>query len=152
MDAIALLKADHTNVERLFKQIEAAEPGQHPKIFEEINANLQAHAHIEETIFYPALQEDADEALLEITSEALQEHQQMKVSLGELSVAAADASKFEPLLVKLIEDVRHHVEEEEGEMFPMVEEQFTEDSLEALGEQMQAEKDNFQSSAESAYA
>lgn len=152
MDAIALLKDDHAVVEELFQQVESTDPTEHPAIFDEINANLQAHAHIEETIFYPSLQNDGDEALIELTSEAIQEHQQMKSFLGELSVAAADAGKFEPLLVKLIEDVRHHVEEEEGEMFPMVEDQFDADTLDAWGAQMQAEKENFQTSAESAYA
>jgi hemerythrin-like domain-containing protein len=65
---------------------------------------------------------------------------------------SSDAGKFEPLLVKLIEDVRHHVEEEEGTMFPAVRDQFDSDVLEKWGAQMQAEKDNFESSTESAYA
>ena len=152
MNAIELLTADHEVVDGLFERIEEEDASEHPAIFAQIKAELEAHAHIEESIFYPALQEDGDEALVELTSEALQEHSQMKVFLGELDAVQSDSDKFEPLLTKLIEDVRHHVEEEEGEMFPMVTEQFEDDALETLGLQMQAEKDRFQSSAESAYA
>lgn len=152
MNAIELLTTDHEAVEALFQQVESTDPSEHPAIFEQINAELQAHAHIEETIFYPSLQEEGSDELVEITSEALQEHQQMKTFLGELSVAASDAEIFEPLLTKLIQDVRHHVEEEEGEMFPMVEDEFEEATIEAWGDQMQQEKDRFNSSTESAYA
>lgn len=152
MDAIELLKADHEVVEGLFEEVEGSDPDEHPVIFAQIKAELQVHAHIEETIFYPSLQEDGDEKLVELVSEALKEHSQMKVFLGELAAVAADINKFEPLLVKLIEDVRHHVEEEEGVMFPSVEGQFEADTLETWGTQMEAEKENFQNSAESAYA
>ena len=152
MNAIELLKADHQVVEGLFEEVEDTEAGDHPAIFERIKAELTVHAHIEESIFYPALQEDGDEVLVELTSDALKEHAQTKVFLGELDVVASDIDKFEPLLIKLIEDVRHHVEEEEGELFPAVEEQFDVEVLETWGNQMQAEKDRFQESSESAYA
>jgi len=148
MNALELLKTDHEEVEALFQEAEAASDGSdRSDIFVEIKANLQAHAYIEEAIFYPALQNDGDEALIEITSEALQEHTQAKLALGELSVV--DDERFDGLLTKLIEDVRHHVDEEEGEMFPMVEAQFDEDALEALGSQMELEKERFQISGES---
>ena len=71
------------------------------------------------------------------------------MALGELSVV--DDERFDGLLTKLIEDVRHHVDEEEGEMFPMVEFQFDQDALEALGRQMELEKQRFQMSGESIY-
>jgi hemerythrin superfamily protein len=152
MNAIELLTADHELVDGLFERIEKEDASEHPAVFAQIKAELEAHAHIEESIFYPALQEDGDEALVELTSEALQEHAQVKVFLGELDAVQSDSDKFEPLLTKLIEDVRHHVEEEEGEMFPMVKDQFDDDALETLGLQMQAEKDRFQTSTESAHA
>lgn len=152
MNAIELLEADHQTVEELFEKVEASDANEHPGIFKQIKMELDAHAHIEESIFYPSLQADGDEALIELTSEALKEHAQTKVFLGELAATASDPDRFEPLLTKLIEDVRHHVEEEENEMFPSVEEQFDETTLEDWGIQMQAEKDRFQESAESAYA
>ena len=152
MNAIAVLEADHKAVERLFAQVEESDTKEQISIFQQIKYELEAHAHIEEAIFYPSLQADGDEELIELTAEAIQEHMQMKTFLGQLSSSASDPEKFEPLLIKLIEDVRHHVEEEEGEMFPVVEEQFDEDTLETWGTQMQDEKERFQSSAESAYA
>jgi iron-sulfur cluster repair protein YtfE (RIC family) len=152
MNAIELLIADHEAVEELFQQVETSDATEHPEIFKEIKRSLEAHAHIEESIFYPSLQEEGDEALVELTSEALKEHSQAKVTLGELAAVASDTEKFEPLLVKLIEDVRHHVEEEEGEMFPAVTGQFDDETLEKWGSQMETEKDRFQESAESAYA
>lgn len=75
----------------------------------------------------------------------------MKCFLGELAAVSADASKFEPLLTKLIEDVRHHVKEEEGEMFPSVRKLFSADALDALGAQMEGEKKRFQASNETIY-
>ena len=152
MNAIELLKNDHETVEALFQEVEASDAGEHPNLFGEIKAALETHAHIEESIFYPSLQEEGDEELVELVSEALKEHSQMKVFLGELAAVISDTDKFEPLMDQLIADVRHHVLEEEGEMFPAVEGQFDEDTLEMWGGQMQAEKDRFQESSESAYA
>lgn len=117
------------------------------KLFDVIKTELETHAHLEETIFYPAVQEDGDKELVELTSEAIKEHLDIKAMLGELAVT--DEDSFDALLVKLIEDVRHHVSEEEGEMFPAVESQFSADGLEKLGTQMQAEKERFKASAES---
>ncbi|MEO5859034.1 MAG: hemerythrin domain-containing protein [Pyrinomonadaceae bacterium] len=152
MNAIQLLKADHDTVEELFGTVEATERPDHARIFTEIKAELEAHAHIEETIFYPALQEQSSDDLLDLVSDALKEHQQAKAFLGELSVAAEDSDRFEGLLTKLIEDVRHHVREEEDEMFPLVESEFAEEAIDQLGAQMAAEKDRFNSSTESAHA
>jgi hemerythrin superfamily protein len=148
MNALDLLIADHKKVEALFQQAETTgDGGDRTDIFVEIKANLQAHAYVEEAIFYPALQNDGDDALIELTSEALQEHTQTKIALGELSVIEGD--RFDGLLTKLMEDVRHHVDEEEGEMFALVEAQFDEDTLEAWGTQMEREKERFQLSGES---
>ena len=152
MNAIELLKADHKVVEGLFKEVEGSDAGEHPRLFKQIKAELDVHAHIEEAIFYPSIQEDGDEALVELTSDALKEHAQMKVFVGELAAVISDTGKFEPLLVKLIEDVRHHVEDEESDMFPAVEDQFDAETIGTWGDQMQAEKDRFQESSESAYA
>jgi len=152
MNAIALLEADHKTVEALFTKVESTGENEHPALFEQIKTELEAHAYVEETIFYPAIQEDGDEELRELTSEAKQEHLQMKNFLGELSVVAADQEKFESLLATLISDTRHHVEEEEGQMFPMVRAQFDAATIEEWGGQMEAEKARFQASTESFHA
>lgn len=152
MNAIKLLMADHKEVERLFKECEPAKGAKKRTIFIQIRAALESHAYIEETIFYPTLQSDGDKVLVELTSEAVKEHMDMKCFLGELTAVMSDVTKFEPLLTKLIEDVRHHVKEEEGIMFPKVEKRFGADDLEMLGEQMQSEKLRFQASPETIFA
>ena len=148
MNAIELLTADHKVVDKLFKQVEATDQSEHPAIFEQIKTELDTHAHIEDTIFYPSLQVGGDDAVKELVAEAIQDHMQMKTVLGELAVLVADPAKLNPLLLKLIEDVRHHVKDEEGEMFPLVEEQLDSASLDLLGEQMEGEKIRFNESAE----
>lgn len=151
MNAIKLLMADHKDVDRMFKEADKATPAKKRDIFFQIKAALEAHAWIEETIFYPTLQSEGDKKLIELTSEAIQEHIGMKCFLGELAAVSTDASKFVPLLTKLIEDVRHHVKEEEGEMFPTVQKRFSTDALDVLGAQMEAEKKRFQASTETLY-
>jgi iron-sulfur cluster repair protein YtfE (RIC family) len=150
MNAIKLLKADHQAVEALFKSAESTQSNpEKKKIFAEIRAALEAHAYIEETIFYPTLLSEGDKKLVEITSEAIKEHVQAKSFLGELAVT--DNTRFKALLTKLIEDVRHHVVEEETIMFPMVQSQFDENALEIVGSQMESENERFGLSTESAY-
>lgn len=146
MNAIELLKSDHAVVADLFEQVKATDESEHPAIFEQIKAELDVHAHIEEAIFYPKLKEDGDEELVDITLEGIEEHHQVKMFLKELAALAEDSEKFEPKLKVLIEDVEHHVEEEEGEMFPLVEAQFDADVLDELGSEMEAEKKAFQKS------
>ena len=151
MNALKLLTTDHKEVERLFKETEASQRAKKPALFFQIKASLEAHAWVEETVFYPTLQSKGDKKLIELTSEAIQEHIGMKCFLGELAAVSSDASKFEPLLTKLIDDVRHHVKEEEGEMFPAVQKRISKDALDVLGAQMEAEKKRFQTSAETIY-
>ena len=75
----------------------------------------------------------------------------MKCLLGEMAAVSSDASKFEPLLTKLIEDVRHHVKEEEGTMFPSVQKHLPDEELDMLGAQTETEKMRFQTSTETIY-
>lgn len=140
MNAIELLKADHDKVDKLFQKIKSTEEGEHPPIFEQIKAELDVHTHIEETIFYPRMIEEGDEELQKIVKEGIEEHRQAKMFLREISELADDSEKFEPKLKVLMEDIEHHVQEEEGEMFKMVEEQFDAAVLEELGTEMEAEK------------
>ena len=146
MNAIELLKADHEKVKGLFEQFKANEDGDNTALFEEINLELTTHTHIEETIFYPTLKEEGDEELKKIVLEGVEEHRQVKMFLRELSSLTEDSEKFNPKLKVVVEDVEHHVEEEEGEMFSMVEEQFDAAVLEELGAEMEAEKAKFQKS------
>ena len=144
MNAIELLKADHRKVNALFGKVEATEAGEHKELFEQIKAELDVHTHIEETIFYPKLKEEKE--LEDIVLEGIEEHHQAKMFLHELSDLTEDSEKFEPKLKVLMEDIIHHVQEEEGEMFPKVEELFDEETLKELGAEMEEEKESFQNS------
>lgn len=81
---------------------------------------MEIHAHIEETVFYPAIEDH--EELKDMVAEALEEHQEATTLLEELEELGAESHDFGSKLQELIEAVEHHVEEEEGEMFPKVRE------------------------------
>ena len=143
MNAIELLKEDHDRVDKLFQSVKATPDGDHKDLFEQIKAELDVHTHIEETIFYPKLKEDGDDELKDIVLEGIEEHRQAKMFLKELAALTDDSEKFDPKLKVLMEDISHHVMEEEGQMFPMVQEQFDEFTLQELGKQMEKEKASF---------
>ncbi|HUR98821.1 MAG TPA: hemerythrin domain-containing protein [Pyrinomonadaceae bacterium] len=150
MNAIELLKEDHDTVDQLFQKVKASPDGDHKDLFEQIKMELDVHTHIEETIFYPKLQEEGDEELKDIVLEGIEEHRQAKMFLRELAALSDDSEKFAPKLKVLMEDIEHHVQEEEGEMFKMVEEQFEGAVLEELGAQMEQEKKTFGKSQKAA--
>ena len=143
MNAIELLKSDHQTVAELFEDIKANEDGDNRGLFERVKAELDVHAHIEETIFYPKLKEQGNEELKDIVLEGIEEHRQIKMFLAEIAALMEGSEKFDPKLKVLIEDVEHHVKEEEDEMFPLVESQFDSDFLNELGAAIAAEKKQF---------
>ena len=139
MDALELLKQDHQKVKELFEQAEEAEGKISKKIFEEIKTELETHARIEETVFYPAVQEH--EELKDMVLESLEEHKQIKTLLREMDNLASDSEKFEPKLKVLMENVEHHAEEEEeGKMFPKLRQIMGKQKLEQLGADLEAAK------------
>src|SRR5688572_32322683 len=85
MDAFSLLKADHRKVEDLFQRLEAARGNAKLRVFEQIKTELELHTHIEEKIFYPALEKP--EQTHDLTLEAYEEHAVVKNLLKELSRA-----------------------------------------------------------------
>lgn len=152
MNAIQLLKEDHDRVSALFEKVKANEGGDNTDVFKKIKAELDVHTHIEETIFYPRLIEEGDEELQKIVKEGIEEHRQVKMFLRELENLADDSEKFDPKITVLMEDVEHHVQEEEGEMFQLVMSQFDEEALDEMGVEMEEEKASFQSRSASAGA
>jgi hemerythrin superfamily protein len=140
MDALELLKQDHQKVKQLFKQgQETKDKKQQRQIFKEIKAELETHARIEETIFYPAMEEH--EELKDMVLESLEEHKQMKTVLRELAKLSTTSEKFKPKFKVLKDDVEHHAEEEEeGKMFPKIRTLIKKDELEQLGEELDAAK------------
>lgn len=146
MNALELLRSDHKVVAELFKKAESASDKEKPAIFSKIKDELDVHTHIEETIFYPKLKADGNKALVDIVLEGIEEHRQVKMFLKELEGLTGGSEKFDPKLTVLIEDVEHHVKEEENEMFPLVKDQFDDAVMEELGKRMETEKANFKRS------
>jgi len=144
MDAFNLLKADHRKVEELFEQLESASGQSKMRVFEQIKTELELHTHIEETIFYPAL--ERPKQTHDLTLEAYEEHDVVKKLLQELSRARNVSDEWEAKAKVLQENVEHHVEEEEGELFPKASAALSEDQIETLGEQMESEKERKQRS------
>ena len=141
MDAIALLKADHEKVDSLFSQLEetteSAEKTRE-ELFTKLKQELDLHAHVEEKIFYPALKES--EETRDITMEGIQEHHVVKVLLRELDAMGVGSETWTAKLKVLKENVEHHVEEEEGDMFKKARAVLSKEQLEELGTLMEQEK------------
>jgi hemerythrin superfamily protein len=138
MDAIALLRQDHRAVEKLFKQFEKAGPKAHKTkrgLADRVIEELSVHAAIEEQLFYPAVREAVPETDDEVL-ESLEEHHIVKWTLAELDGMDPEHERFTPKMTVLIESVRHHVEEEETELFPQVREALSRKQLGELGEAM----------------
>jgi len=134
MNAVKMLKQQHQEVEKMFKEFENAKsPGARRKIFERIADALAVHAAIEERHFYPAVKEEQTEDIL---LQSVEEHLEIKRAIADLLAMDADDEDFGDKVKALQEDVDHHVEEEQDELFPKVEKLFDAETLEAIGEDM----------------
>ncbi len=138
-DAIALLKADHREVEQLFKEFQRAGDAAHKtkrKLVDKMIVALSQHAAIEEEEFYPAarkLDSTEDDQVLE----ALEEHHVVKWELQELLGLDPKDERFNAKVSVLIENVRHHVREEEGELFPSIRKAATRAQLQEIGARLE---------------
>ncbi len=143
MDALSLLTADHNRVRGLFARFQEAEESedtaQMAQLAEKIFTELEVHATIEEEIFYPAVKE-ADEELKEIVDEGIEEHHVVDTLMAEVKTLSADDDAFAAKMKVLIENVEHHAEEEEQEMFPQTRKAFDKDALEELAARLEARK------------
>lgn len=135
MNAITMLKHQHREVEALFNQMHKARTGSARRaVFERIADALAVHSAIEERHFYPSVKERSTEVIL---LESLEEHLAIKRVIADLLRLDASNGTF-PAKVKVLEDeVLRHVEEEEGTLFPRVEQMFDDEALESLGEAME---------------
>jgi hemerythrin-like domain-containing protein len=135
-DAIAMLKADHQRVRDLFQQYEATSNVEAKgTIAEEVLVELEVHAQLEENIFYPAVNEETDEGP-ELVKESMAEHETMKNLIKQLRAMGSHSRGFDAKFRELLQNVEHHVEEEETEMFPLAEEELEED-MKDLRDEMQ---------------
>ena len=141
MDAIELLTADHDEVRGLFEQfrqaMEAEDMDRMKDLQRQIFAELETHTRIEEEIFYPAVRDADEEELGEEVDEGVQEHHVVKVLMREIEEVSGDDT-FQAKMKVLMENVEHHADEEEEEMFPDVREQFDQARLDELGRELEA--------------
>jgi hemerythrin-like domain-containing protein len=141
MNAFNLLKADHKKVADILEKLDATSERAlktREELFTKLKMELDVHSRIEETIFYPVL-EEADETH-ELTLEALEEHALVKQLLEELHSLAKDDEQWTAKFTVLKENVEHHVEEEEGEMFKRARKVLSEEAIETLGTRMERAK------------
>lgn len=138
MDAITLLKKDHKTVEQLFKRYEQAGDRAYVEkrqIVDRIIEELSVHAAIEEQLFYPAARAEVPETEGDAL-ESMEEHHIVKWQLAELEQLDPRDERFDAKVTVLIENVRHHVDEEENEFFPKVREELGRNDLGDLGDAM----------------
>lgn len=140
MHALTLLKTDHKKVDQLFKQFEKTKASARRKsIVAKIIKELSIHAAIEEQVFYPAIRNAVKKAE-DMVLESLEEHHIVKWVLSELEGMDPDSERFEAKVTVLQENVKHHVKEEEQDLFPMVRKVMSVRDLNALGSAMMKAK------------
>lgn len=143
MDALRLLKTDHDKVKKLLDELDkTTERGvkTRAELFATLKGELTIHETIEEEIFYPALLERAKTH--DITLEGYEEHHVVDLLMGELEDLDVDDESWGPKAKVMKENIEHHIEEEEGEMFVKTRQVFDEDALEELGQRMQARRES----------
>ncbi|GAA2362433.1 hemerythrin domain-containing protein [Dactylosporangium salmoneum] len=137
-DAIVMLKEDHQNVKRLFKEFQAAQDGtpeRKSKIVQQILEALTVHTYLENEVMYPEVRRllpDLEQDVLE----SYEEHHVADVLCLELSTMDAEDEHFDAKVTVLIENVTHHVQEEEDEWFPKVRDGLGRNQLQEIGAKM----------------
>ena len=143
MDALELLRKDHDKVRDLFEHFESAKEAEDvdrmSSLQQQIFTELELHTTIEEEVFYPAAQEVGGEAE-ELVHEGVEEHHVVEVLMSEIRQLDPSADAWAAKMTVLIENVEHHAEEEEDELFPKLREAFGNEKLAEMGEQLENAK------------
>lgn len=145
-DVFTLLKQDHDKVKKLIKEYEAEEsPQKKMTLAQTIFEEVEIHSKAEEEVFYPAIEEEAEEEAMELVEEAYEEHKVVKRLIDEMKKLQM-GSEFEAKFKVFHENLEHHIKEEESELFPKAKkalegevEEVTEE-LEAMKEKLKAEE------------
>jgi hemerythrin superfamily protein len=148
MGAIDMLKADHKKVKELFRKYEAAGDRAYQKkksIAEKVFTEIAVHSNLEEELFYPAVKELTDEDGKDLVAESIEEHHVVATLIEELKGLDPRDERYDAKFTVLMENVEHHIEEEEGEFFPEAEEVLG-DAIEELGSQMKERKEQLMAS------
>lgn len=136
-DAIVLLKEDHKEVKELFRRFEQIKDGGGSEVGDVVRDAcrlLIVHTKVEEELFYPAARDAIDDG--DLLDEANEEHHVADVLIEELSALDPDDDAYVAKFTVLTESVKHHIEEEEDELFPKVRDQLGRNDLQDLGEKM----------------
>jgi hemerythrin-like domain-containing protein len=141
MDALSLLKEDHGKVKKLLAELEkTTERGvkTRTELFATIKGELSVHETIEEEIFYPELK--AHPNAKDIVLEGFEEHHVVDLLMSELEAMDVDDESWGAKAIVMKENIEHHIEEEEGDMFKAARQVFDRDELEELGRRMAQRK------------
>jgi hemerythrin-like domain-containing protein len=142
-NAVQLLRDDHYRVKCLFKEFEDADQKEKYRIVQTALSELEVHTQVEEEIFYPAVRGKLNED--DLMDEADEEHKAAERLMAELKGMKPGADHYDAKFTVLAEEIKHHIEEEESEMFPMVERSGLD--LFELGERMSQRKDELMAGA-----
>jgi hemerythrin-like domain-containing protein len=141
MDALTLLRRDHDKVKALLKELEPTTERAvktRTELFATLKSELTIHEIIEEEIFYPTLKQHPKAR--DIVLEGYEEHGVVDTLMGELEALSVEDETWGAKARVMIENIEHHIEEEEGEMFGKARQVFDRDELEQLGRAMEARK------------
>lgn len=139
--ALELLESDHRKVEMLFDQYEDEKDGDEDtkrQLAERICAELTAHAQLEEEVFYPWVKENIDDDEMDMLEEAYVEHASAKDLIAQIQGATEVDAAYDAKVKVLSEYIKHHVQEEENELFEEIGDR--RDELDELGQEMHARK------------
>ena len=145
MNAISMLEEDHKKVKKLLTDLDSTtERGvkTREELFTKVKQELEVHEAIEEEIFYPALKEHPKAK--DLVLEAYEEHNVVDMVMKEIEGVTYDDETWGAKLTVMKENVEHHIEEEEGEMFKQARQVFSEEELADLGDRMAARKEQLQ--------
>ena len=137
-DAIMILKEDHKRIKALFKQFQATGEGalkRKGSLVERILEELTVHTYIETESIYPRVRQLMPEVEDDVL-ESYEEHHVADVLCMELAAMSPDAERFDAKVNVLIENVTHHIDEEEGDWFPKVRKALGRRQLSEIGEEM----------------
>ena len=150
MDALSLLKEDHQKVKKMLGELDSTtERGvkTRDELFSKLKGELQVHEAIEEEIFYPALKEHPKAK--ELVLEAYEEHNVVDTVMSEIEGVPYDDERWGAKMTVLKENLEHHIEEEETEMFKQARQVFEREELDELGSRMESRKHELMAEARS---
>jgi iron-sulfur cluster repair protein YtfE (RIC family) len=147
MDLYQLLKQDHQKAKRLFEQLSDTSDRavkSRERLFTQLKQELELHTEVEEQHFYPALRDQ--EETRDLVEEALEEHSAVKEMLEELDSADKEDDGWVEQLAELQENVEHHIQEEETQLFPRAQKVLKKEAADKIAAAIEKEKEAAQKS------